>query len=70
MLQCPVDDVNRRLAVLERRQEALRNRMAEEQAARQLLRNDVRWIVRVAMAAAAVVSILISLSAQFASSLL
>jgi phage terminase Nu1 subunit (DNA packaging protein) len=65
-----VDDVNRRLAVLERRQEALRHRMAEEQAARQLLRNDVRWIVRVAMAAAAVVSILISLSAQFASTLL
>lgn len=64
-----MDDVNRRLTVLERRQEALVNRLAEEQAARQLLRNDVRWILRVAMGAAGVVSLLISLAATFASSL-
>ena len=65
-----MDDVKRRLNVLERRQETLTNRIAEEQAARKLLRNDVRWIVRVAMAAAAVVSTLISVAAQIASAFL
>jgi len=65
-----MDDVNRRLKVLERRQETLTQRLSEERTQRHLLRNDVRWIVRVAMAAAAVVSTLISLAAHFASSLL
>lgn len=65
-----MDDVKRRLEVLERRQEALVERLAEEGAARQLLRNDVRWIVRVAMGAAAVVSALVSLAAQIVSTFL
>jgi len=64
-----MDDVNRRLNVLERRQETLTQRLSEERTQRHLLRNDVRWIVRVAMAAAAVVSTLISLAAHFTSSL-
>lgn len=61
----PFDRLNYRLRRLEDQTAELDDRIAAERAARQLLQRDVRWIVRVSMGAAAVVSFLISIGAQF-----
>lgn len=61
----PVDRLTTRLRRLEDETDELDNRLAAERAARQLLQRDVRWILRVSMAAAAVVSFLISIGAQY-----
>lgn len=61
----PVERLSIRLRRLEDETDELDNRIAAERAARQLLQRDVRWILRVSMAAAAVVSFLISVAAQF-----
>jgi hypothetical protein len=45
------------------------DRLATERASRKLLERDVRWVVRLAMGAAAVVSAVISLAAQYLMSL-
>jgi hypothetical protein len=54
-----------RLRRLEEKYTDLENRISTERAARQLLQRDVRWILRVSMGAAAVVSFLISIAAQY-----
>lgn len=64
----PVDQIAVRLRRLEDQTDELDDRLATERAARQLLQRDVRWILRVSMAAAAVVSFLISLGAQYLAS--
>ena len=64
----PVERLTVRLQRLEDRTDELDDRLAAEQAARQLLQRDVRWILRVSMGAAAVVSFLISVGAQYLAS--
>lgn len=64
----PVERLTVRLQRLEDQADELDNRIAAERAARQLLQRDVRWIVRVSMGAAAVVSFLISVGAQYLAS--
>jgi hypothetical protein len=59
-----LEQVRERLRRLEDRTAELDDRIAAERAARQLLQRDVRWILRVSMDAAAVVSLLMSLTAQ------
>ena len=64
----PVDQIAVRLRRLEDQTDELDDRLATERAARQLLQRDVRWILRLSMGAAAVVSFLISLGAQYLAS--
>ena len=64
----PVERLTVRLQRLEDRTDELDDRLAAERAARQLLQRDVRWILRVSMGAAAVVSFLISVGAQYLAS--
>jgi len=60
----PFEEVLGRIRRLEDETADLRTQMAAERASRQLLQRDVRWIIRVAMGSAAVVSFLISLATQ------
>jgi len=64
----PVDQIAVRLRRLEDQTDEIDDRLAAERAARQLLQRDVRWILRVSMGAAAVVSFLISIGAQYLAS--
>jgi len=66
----PFEEVLDRIRRLEDETSEIRTQLAAERASRQLLERDVRWIVRVAMGAAAVVSFLISIGAQFLSAYL
>lgn len=61
----PVDRLGFRVRRLEDQTAELDDRLAAERAARKILQRDVRWILRVSMWAAAVVSFLISIGAQF-----
>jgi hypothetical protein len=61
--------IRERLRRLEDETAELDDRIAAERAERQLLQRDVRWILRVSMGAAAVVSLLMSLTAQVLTSL-
>lgn len=61
----PLERLSVRVRRLEEETAELDDRIAAERAARQLLQRDVRWILRVSMWAAAVVSFLISIGAQF-----
>jgi len=63
------EQIRERLRRLEDQTAELDDRVAAERAARQLLQRDVRWILRVSMGAAAVVSLLMSLAAQVLTSL-
>lgn len=60
----PVERLATRMRRLEDQTDELHSRLAAERAARQLLQRDVRWILRVSMSAAAVVSFFISVGAQ------
>ena len=60
----PLERIHDRLRRLEEETGELDDRLAAERAARQLLQRDVRWILRVSMGAAAVVSFLVSLGAH------
>jgi len=64
----PIERLTVRLRRLEDETDELETRIAAERAARQLLQRDVRWILRVSMGAAAVVSFLISVGAQYLAS--
>lgn len=64
-----LEQVRERLRRLEDHTSELDDRIAAERAARQLLQRDVRWILRVSMGTAAVVSLLMSLTAQILPSL-
>ena len=64
-----LEQVRERLRRLENQTDELDDRIAAERAARQLLQRDVRWILQVSMGTAAVVSLLMSLTAQVLPSL-
>lgn len=64
-----LEQVLQRLRRLEDRTSELDNRISAERAERQLLQRDVRWILRVSMGAAAVISLIMSLAAQVLPSL-
>lgn len=64
----PIERLTARLRRVEDQADELEDRLAAERASRQLLQRDVRWIVRVSMGAAAVVSFLISVGAQYLAS--
>lgn len=54
----------RRIERMETEAQMLRRRLQEQSTAQQVLRNDVRWIVKVAMAAASVISLVIAMAFQ------
>ena len=54
----------RRIERIEAEWELLRQSVQQQTTAQQVLRNDVRWIVKVAMAAASAISLLIALAFQ------
>ena len=54
----------RRIERIEAEWQLLRQSVQQQTTAQQVLRNDVRWIVKVAMAAASAISLLIALAFQ------
>lgn len=66
----PLERLTVRVQRVEDQADELDDRIAAERAARKLLQRDVRWILRVSMGAAAVVSFLISVGAQYLASYL
>jgi len=61
-----IRNLARRVEQLEAETRTLNQHMHEQATAQQVLRNDVRWIVKVAMAAASVISVLVAMAFQLA----
>lgn len=61
-----VKNLTRRVEQLEAETRTLSQHMHEQVTAQKVLRNDVRWIVKVAMAAASVISVLVAMAFQLA----
>ena len=59
-----VKNLVRRVEQLEAETRTLSQYMHEQASAQKVLRNDVRWIVKVAMAAASVISVLVATAFQ------
>ena len=57
-------NLSRRIERIETEAQMLRRRIQEQATAHEVLRNDVRWIVKVAMAAASAISLLIATAFQ------